>query len=90
MHDVYEHDENGHVECDEHVVVLVCEHDGVSEKHDVWMVSFKFAFLETWLLIWLYQIHIFQNIISNALIPRIRGRYDDVHTQGEYTLVYVC
>ena len=31
MYDVYEH---GHVECDEHVIVLVCEHDGECEKHD--------------------------------------------------------
>ena len=51
MLDVCEHDDHEHVKYDEHVVVLVYEHDGVCEKHDVWMVFFDFASLNTWLLI---------------------------------------
>jgi len=45
-HDEYVHEWNG-----EHMIVLVCEHDCESVKHDECVVSFEFVSLETWLLL---------------------------------------
>jgi len=45
------HDEHVHEWYGEYVIVLVCEHDYDSVKHDECMISFEFVSLETRLLI---------------------------------------
>ena len=66
MHDVCGHDEHVNESYDEKVIVLVCEHDCKSVKHDECMISYEFASLETWILVYLCQIHIFSKYCSKC------------------------